>query len=138
MREILYRGKTEAMSGAKYWFYGSLVTYPHKGGAEIYKEPILDAVTGEHFTEVRTVDLDTVGQYTGFQDKNRVKIFEGDIVSFERVNALGYITSRIGDVRRFDKLPIFYIMATTGDAWDLCNCESATVIGNIHDNPELR
>ena len=65
------------------------------------------------------------------------RIFEGDIVRFKRVNALGYTISRIGEVRYYDELPIFYIYANTGDAWDWVDCEEIEVIGNIHDNPEL-
>jgi len=83
------------------------------------------------------VDPETVGQYTGLTDKNGKKIFEGDIVKFNRANALGYTTSRIGEVKYYDELPIFYIYANTGDAWDWCVCEEIEVIGNIHDNPEL-
>lgn len=82
------------------------------------------------------VDPSTVGQYTGLT-ANGKKIFEGDIVKFTRFNALGYATRRTGVVRYYEKLPVFYIEATTGDAWDWCDCDAIEVIGNIHDNREL-
>lgn len=83
------------------------------------------------------VNPETVCQYTGLTDKSGVKIFEGDVVEFTRVNALGWNTHRVGEVRYYDELPIFYIMASTGDAWDWVDCENIEVIGNIFDNPEL-
>lgn len=117
MREILFRGKRVA-TGEWATSYNPNAT-------------MCCGVEREAF------DWKTVGQYTGMKDINDKRIFEGDIVSFKRVNALGYTTSRIGDVRYYDALPIFYIMATTGDAWDWVDCEEITVIGNIHDNPDL-
>ena len=127
MREILFRGKLSDEGG---WIEGCYIQSVVKNSPFAY-------ITPSFPNTPRQVYSITVGQYTGLTDKNGKKIFEGDIVSFKRVNALGYTTSRIGDVRYYDKLPIFYIMATTGDAWDWCDCEDIEVIGNIHDNPEL-
>lgn len=142
MRNILFRGQTRRygekvrMTGEKVpsnWVYGGI--FQGTGDFSIIygsKDAALETPIEKH-----TVYTDTVGQYTGITDKNGTKIFEGDIVSFNRVNALGLTTSRVGDVRYYDELPIFYIMATTGDAWDWVQCEQIEVIGNIHDNPEL-
>lgn len=112
------------------WQEGSLMEF--EDGACAILSP-----TGYNELTRNNVHPETVGQYTGLTDKNGKKIFEGDIVAFNRVNALGYTTSRKGEVRYYDKFPIFYIMATTGDAWDWFDCENIEVIGNIHDNPEL-
>lgn len=140
MREILFRGKR---IGDGKWAEGSLHIiewdkYPKGKGSYIdYR------LLGRH-NECYYVDPETVGQYTGMRDCKRTEeypegqmIFEGDIVSFVRYNALNYRCSRTGYVAYYDELPIFYIMATTGDAWDWCDCEEIKVIGNIHDNPEL-
>lgn len=131
MREILFRGRTAIVSKEKYngeWLYGNLIQTDsgnfYIGSREV--SPLFQLVIPE-----------TVGQYTGIDDRNGKKIFEGDIVSFTRINALGYTTKRVGTVKYYDKLPIFYIMATTGDAWDWVECGDIEVIGNIHDNPEL-
>ena len=129
MREILFRGKW-GQNGCGGWIEGYLVA---AGNAAVILRPVENKIIVEEFE----VGPSTVGQYTGQKDINGKRIFEGDIVSFKRVNALGYTTSRIGDVRYYDKLPIFYIMATTGDAWDWVDCEEIEVIGNIHDNQEL-
>lgn len=134
MREILFRGK-RIDTGE--WIEGLLLKLKDEEYGEIYAIVSVNCESYRFGISGDYVITDTIGQYTGLEDKNGVKIFEGDIVSFERVNALGYTTKRTGDVRYYDKLPIFYIMATTGDAWDWCCCDNITVIGNIHDNPEL-
>ena len=124
MREILFRGKRE--DNGERVMGMPCATF----GSGIYS---IQTLQGGIFDIIP----ETLGQYIGLTDKNGNRIFEGDIVSFTRVNALGYTTSRVGDVRYYDELPIFYIMATTGDAWDWCYCDNIEVIGNIHDNPEL-
>ena len=122
MREILFRGKNR---GNNKWVFGSLQVFK---GFSIFCNDMKSFIT---------VYSKTIGQYTGMKDINNKRIFEGDIVEFKRVNALGYTTSRIGEVKYYDELPIFYIYANTGDAWDWVDCEEIEVIGNIHDNPEL-
>jgi len=137
MREYLFRGKTKVIAGDSFnmgkadgeWVQGYL--YNDVGCWKIKK------FETDYADFSYEVDPETVGQYTGLTDKNGKKIFEGDIVKFNRANALGYTTSRIGEVKYYDELPIFYIYANTGDAWDWCVCEEIEVIGNIHDNPEL-
>lgn len=79
------------------------------------------------------VDPATVGQYTGMTDKNGVKIFEGDIIS--------YNGSR--EVVKFDtslRIPCF----TTGIGRGSSTAPHPykisarhVVIGNVHDNPEF-
>lgn len=130
MREILFRGKdyTGIVGGG--WLFGAL----DNTNKEFPKIICLDRFNNQC---IITVSPESIGQYTGLTDRNGNKIFEGDIVSFERVNALGYTTERAGEVKYYSKLPIFYILADTGDAWDWCDCKNIKVIGNTHDNPEL-
>lgn len=126
MRKILFRGKTK--SGC--WAEGNLLVYPDVNRAYIQN--------GDYFKGGAVeVERASVGQFTGMTDKTGNRIFEGDIVSFKRINALGYTTSRIGEVKYFSELPVFYIMATTGDAWDWYQCQEIKVIGNTRDHPEL-
>ena len=67
---------------------------------------------------------ETVGQFTGLCDKNGVRIYEGDIVCLR--------TGRCHEVKYGDGC--FYMDGTGITAKYL---DRFTVIGNIHDNPEL-
>lgn len=88
MREILFRGKAKpGEDAAGEWVLGDLLRnedlespITHIGWVEVYR----DKTTGEiceksrYFNEVIP---ESVGQYTGFEDEDEIKIFEGDIVS---------------------------------------------------------
>ena len=137
MRDILFRGKTK--DGR--WVYGSYLhptMHWHRFG--VHRSWIVDAMQNGGYLNLtaRAAVIDnTVGQYTGIDDANGQKIYEGDIVRFTRIDALGWIRERTGVVKYYSELPVFYILASTGDAWDWVDCGDLRVIGNIHDNPEL-
>ncbi len=123
MREILFRGKSTD-TGA--WVCG----YYCGPFGDFYENEICD-IADPTCSRV-DVDPETVGQYTGLQDKNGKRIFEGDIVrgrdALEKGLAVeGYIDYRYGS---------FCIVGDLMTHFRWMDYE-VEVIGNIHDNPEL-
>lgn len=137
MREIKFRGKTQEGE----WVYGSLCTNP-------YDDDDVEIVDhSEVFLPRESVLPDTIGQYTGLKDANGTEIYEGDLVKSafsERVvgmvawntNGYFYILESFfinEDYEEQDRRPLGEMLRLSIENTP-CNF---TVIGNIHDNPEL-
>lgn len=121
MREIKFRGRVAPRG--KQWFYGELDT--HTWGV-----CILDKNT------LHTVISETVGQYIGLKDATGKEIYEGDIVRFKlppmvltnEKTAVGAVVYEYGQFLVIIHAMRFTIFSVINDC---------TVIGNVHDNPEL-
>lgn len=122
MREILFRGYNP---GTRKWHYG---------GYCFKKVPYI--INDLKKIELVEVDTETIGQYTGFPDKNGKKIFEGDIVSICGSKSFLFVIE-------WDHHINCYILKCTVNGVQDTACsvigspEDVEVIGNIYDNPEL-
>ena len=147
MREILFRGQTRRygekvrLNGEKIksnWVYGGI--FPQNGEGDfaiIYQQK---PTIGKY-----PVYADTVGQYTGFTDKNGAKIFEGDILAFDDMddskgiyevfwdgNNGKFAIAASGNRNYVDDFELFDELFERNEYF-----KWFTVIGNIYDSPEL-
>lgn len=129
MREILFRGKR--MDNGE-WITGDLV---HDRRVKT-NEPVLCIWYFDSDGKAQQEDInpETVGQYTGLEDKNGRKIFDGDIVEGLDYTAedggygvIGFVEGAF-EVSGNDICGTFY-----ENYWG----KDFEVIGNVHDNPEL-
>ena len=134
MRTIKFRGKCidETTDNGK-WIVGSLL----QDDNGIF----MIVCFVDHHEQWYRVDPDTVGQYTGMDDKNGKEIHEGDIVKTPLLDPI------FGDVisNAFDYAPVCFANGAFAVAYhegrhkiylqDLY--DKVEVVGNIHDNPEL-
>lgn len=129
MREILFRGRMLNIDEWAYGFYGS-----HSGRESfIIKSPYIDTQNEIAAIDIVEVSSETVGQYTGVNDKTGNKIFDGDIVSLDEHD--GHFL-----VEWFSIKGKWHLSGKVC-AYELDECgfpeRCAEIIGNIHDNPEL-
>lgn len=146
MREILFRGK-RIDSGE--WEYGGCVFTENKV-CLIYNQT--------HSIDLQgcTVEENSVGQYTGWTDKNGTKVFEGDIVAIppnmSRKSTIGVV--KFGDYKTppygvdktnrgfyicwyYENEAIEEMLRRDIVFWFNYSHVEISIIGNIYDNPEL-
>jgi hypothetical protein len=133
MREHLYRGKRLNGGGwALGYYFRELVKPDAKPDRDTSGEGhwiITQARLGEYepveTEEVRVIP-ETVGEWTGLLDKNRIKIFEGDIVRYKGL----YLPVR-WDIEKAG----FFVGE---DKYWMMNGMDIEVVGNIWDNSSRR
>lgn len=141
MRTIKFRGKR---LDDNRWIYGDLMR--HQDGDTFIGDNTHywtdDGYHNNEYEEVRAVEDDTVGQYTGIKDATGREIYEDDIVrlSFNKspyLNCEAYVAYDQGEWV-CKSLLLKYVPSQCllffGYKAGLYKIE---VIGNIHDNPEL-
>ena len=132
MRKILFRGK-RADNGA--WVEGfylnlfeesinkeeSVIVFQNfEGAAMSYPYPTVNTIYA-------VVNERTVGQFTGFIDKNKINIFEGDKKRDKNGNICVVVFLKGS----------FFIECKYYREHFYSSSQFGKIIGNIHDNPEL-
>ena len=144
MREIIFRGK-RADNGE--WVNGNL--YTDKNKTEILKLCVWENYNNREVVCNFPIDKATVGQFIGVKDKDGNKIFEGDIVEcvswneyfsdpttgkvMEPFRRRMEVVFMAGGFKLVEHLP----QPCKDNVWNMIVEGDLTVIGNIHDNPEL-
>ena len=144
MREILFRGKRKDN--------GEWVEGFYCGGNErnTLHPSIFIYLPDKQSYDYQDIDINTLGQYTGLQDKNGKKIFEGDIVKISYRGDVLTAVVRFGNYNQPDKilkthLGFYFDFDTVNfedfrkdvGYWTGRTLGEIEVIGNIRDNPEL-
>jgi len=132
MREIEFRGKAsknayplvaQGYASENEWLHGCLV-FDGDGGP-----PMINVLKGAYDGDVVFVHPETVGQFTGFRDKNDTKIFEGDVIR----------TPEQDTGATFRSVHWVNSIASFGPfCFQLFSVAECEVVGNIHDSPALQ
>jgi len=132
-REILFRG--QRIDNGK-WVCGYGIIhgehYDRKDNerkCSIFME--YDSVSKLNYQLVE-VNPETVGQFTGLLDKNKTKIFEGDIITL-----IGVTSNENRIIRKVEYIKE-RAQFMSGMYPLIQSIEIVLVIGNIHDNPNLK
>lgn len=132
MREILFRGKR--VDNGK-WITGYYSYY------ETCHDHFIITDMSYDMPDMEQVIPETVGEYTGFTDKNGKKIFEGDIVRFDYVNDDGNDAHEdfliFFEHGAFRAQYLGNIKCAPNTLYDEIGTDECYVIGNKWDNPEL-
>lgn len=126
MRELKFRGKRIDNGEWVYGYYGVSIKGTH----------YIDTVTSMSMDH-SIVDQKTFGEYTGINDINGVEIYEGDVVRFTQEWEIGADRDKI-EVVQFQHGGFTPMCRTLGGVYYECQSERYEVIGNVHDNPELK
>lgn len=134
MREIKFRGFNRKN---RKWLHGYY--FVNRGEHFIVTDGTADPFSAH---EDYIIDPDTLGQFTGLNDRNGKEIYEGDIVKFHFMTSNSCSTKLFPTEKFFGKITTdkYNLLSIFSNGMKI-HIENAIkygeIIGNIHDNPEL-
>ncbi len=135
-KEILFKAKLKDGKGWVFWdIYGGLTGAT--GKSKRYERKTQHGVSYYYAATqiVLQIDMDTISLSTGFKDKNKKRVFDGDIV---KVNLIGSDREYIGEVARNDG-GLCIVESCSGDDYPLSSfcTQEVEIVTNVYDNPDF-
>lgn len=137
MRDIEFRWKTIEWK----WVYGYYYVEAIDNEDKIWFDYVhfIKYVYGDHFSDVEVLP-ESVWQWTGLEDKNWKKIYEGDIVNWKQ--ASGWLLESLRDDKTYTCFIDFFMdwwccRLNKDHLWFTLSSEHIEIIWNIYENPEL-
>ena len=132
MREIKFRGRGVFVFDATHsnWYYGYLLR----------KRDVRFTIRTHDEDREFYVDPATVGQFTGLKDSEDKEIYEGDVVRVDSYGEESIHKIVYGDYWQYPAFDLEPYLDCESNGVSYCmadNETTITVIGNVHDNPDL-
>lgn len=132
-REIKFRGKDLLKNK---WVYGYLSEIFGKDSRRFTIDEAIHFDADGNSLNVFEVYPETVGQFTGFYDKNDKEIYDGDVLKSNYEDYIYWVKYENGGFYIYNDMGRYGSIKRAFEVYKECEMQ-VEIIGNIYDNPEL-